>query len=95
MIKSNKLFAFIGNALWILNPFLIFIVLFKEKLQLNIGMAWLGKFHPLFLHFPIVLSICIGLYLIFSPSEKLSRTIEQQVLLSNAFIAVIVLIPIQ
>jgi hypothetical protein len=92
MIKSNKLFAFIGNALWILNPFLIFIVLFKEKLQLNIGMAWLGKFHPLFLHFPIVLSICIGLYLIFSPSEKLSRTIEQQVLLSNAFIAVIVAI---
>ncbi|MFY7693993.1 MAG: chitobiase/beta-hexosaminidase C-terminal domain-containing protein [Sediminibacterium sp.] len=92
MTKSNKLFAFIGNALWILNPFLVFIVLFKEKLTLHIGMAWIGKFHPLFLHFPIVLSICIGLYLVFTPAGKLTKAIEQQVLLSNAFIAVIVAI---
>lgn len=92
MTKSNKLFGFIGNALWVLNPFLVFIVLFKEKLTLNVGMTWMGKFHPLFLHFPIVLSIGIGLYLVFTPAGKLSKAIEQQVLLSNAFIAVLVAI---
>jgi mono/diheme cytochrome c family protein len=92
MTKSNKLFAFLGNALWVLNPFLVFIVLFKEKLTLHIGMAWMGKFHPLFLHFPIVLSICIGLYLVFVPAGKLAKVIEQQVLLTNAFIAVLVAI---
>ena len=89
MTKSNKLFGFIGNALWVLNPFLVFIVLFKEKLTLNVGMTWMGKFHPLFLHFPIVLSIGIGLYLVFTPAGKLSKAKEQQVLLSNAFSAVL------
>ena len=92
MTKSNKLFAFLGNALWVLNPFLVFIVLFKEKLTLHIGMVWMGKFHPLFLHFPIVLSICIGLYLVFISAGKLAKVIEQQVLLTNAFISVLVAI---
>ena len=91
-MKSTKVFAFIGNALWILNPFLIFIVVFKENLHLNIGMAWMGKFHPLLLHFPIVLSIVIALYLIFTPAGKITKNIEQPVLLINALMAVLVAI---
>jgi mono/diheme cytochrome c family protein/uncharacterized membrane protein len=91
-MKSTKVFAFIGNALWILNPFLIFIVVFKENLHLNIGMAWMGKIHPLLLHFPIVLSIVIALYLIFTPAGKITKNIEQPVLLINALMAVLVAI---
>ena len=91
-MKSRKVFAFIGNALWILNPFLIFIVVFKENLHLNIGMAWMGKFHPLLLHFPIVLSIVIALYLIFTPAGKITKNIEQPILLINALMAVLVAI---
>ena len=91
-MKSRKVFAFIGNALWILNPFLIFIVVFKENLHLNIGMAWMGKFHPLLLHFPIVLSILIALYFIFTPAGKITKNIEQPVLLINALMAVLVAI---
>jgi len=91
-MKSTKVFAFIGNALWILNPFLIFIVVFKENLHLNIGMAWMGKFHPLLLHFPIVLSIVIALYLIFTPAGKITKNIEQPILLINALMAVLVAI---
>jgi mono/diheme cytochrome c family protein/uncharacterized membrane protein len=91
-MKSTKVFAFIGNALWILNPFLIFIVVFKENLHLNIGMAWMGKFHPLLLHFPIVLSILIALYFIFTPAGKITKNIEQPVLLINALMAVLVAI---
>lgn len=91
-MKSTKVFAFTGNALWILNPFLIFIVVFKENLHLNIGMAWMGKFHPLLLHFPIVLSIVIALYLIFTPAGKITKNIEQPVLLINALMAVLVAI---
>jgi uncharacterized membrane protein len=91
-MKSTKVFAFIENALWILNPFLIFIVVFKENLHLNIGMAWMGKFHPLLLHFPIVLSIVIALYLIFTPAGKITKNIEQPILLINALMAVLVAI---
>jgi uncharacterized membrane protein len=91
-MKSTKVFAFIGNVLWILNPFLIFIVVFKENLHLNIGMAWMGKFHPLLLHFPIVLSIVIALYLIFTPAGKITKNIEQPILLINALMAVLVAI---
>ncbi len=91
-MKSRKVFAFIGNALWIFNPFLIFIVVFKENLHLNIGMAWMGKFHPLLLHFPIVLSIVIALYLIFTPAGKITKKIEQPILLINALMAVLVAI---
>ena len=91
-MKLTKVFAFIGNALWILNPFLIFIVVFKENLHLNIGMAWMGKFHPLLLHFPIVLSIVIALYLIFTTAGKITKNIEQPVLLINALMAVLVAI---
>ena len=91
-MKSTKVFAFIGSALWILNPFLIFIVVFKENLHLNIGMAWMGKFHPLLLHFPIVLSIVIALYLIFTPAGKITKNIEQPILLINALMAVLVAI---
>ncbi len=91
-MKSTKVFAFIGYALWILNPFLIFIVVFKENLHLNIGMAWMGKFHPLLLHFPIVLSILIALYFIFTPAGKITKNIEQPVLLINALMAVLVAI---
>lgn len=89
-MKPNKVFAFIGSALWILNPFLLFIAFFKESIQMNIGMAWIGKFHPLLLHFPLVFGILIGLYLLFIPAGKLARTIEQPVLLINALLAVIV-----
>ena len=92
MMKPNKVFAFIGSALWILNPFLLFITFFKESIQMNIGMSWMGKFHPLLLHFPLVFGILIGLYLLFIPAGKLARTIEQPILLINAFFAVIVAI---
>ena len=74
MMKPNKVFAFIGSALWILNPFLLFITFFKESIQMNIGMSWMGKFHPLLLHFPLVFGILIGLYLLFIPAGKLART---------------------
>lgn len=89
-MKPNKVFAFIVSVLWILNPFLLFIAFFKESIQMNIGMAWIGKFHPLLLHFPLVFGILIGLYLLFIPAGKLARTIEQPVLLINALLAVIV-----
>lgn len=89
-MKPSKVFAFIGSVLWILNPFLLFIAFFKESIQMNMGMAWIGKFHPLLLHFPLVFGILIGLYLLFIPAGKLVRTTEQPVLLINALLTVIV-----
>lgn len=91
-MKPNKVFAFIGSTLWILNPFLIFIALFKDAIQMNLGMEWMGKFHPLLLHFPLVFGILIAMYLLFIPAGKLARAIEEPILLINALFAVLVAI---
>lgn len=91
-MKPNKVFAYIGSALWILNPFLVFIAIFKDAIDTSIGMVWLGKFHPLLLHFPLVFGILIGLYLVFVPAGKIASTIEQPVLLINALLSVLVAI---
>ncbi|MEM9143851.1 MAG: c-type cytochrome domain-containing protein, partial [Bacteroidota bacterium] len=38
-----------------LTVFLIFCLVFESFMQLPMGIAWMGKWHPLLLHFPIVL----------------------------------------
>jgi len=61
-MNLKKWTGFVNNALWVLNPFLILIAFFNEKLKLGMYLEWFGKMHPLFLHFPIVLGILLGIY---------------------------------
>ena len=52
------------NALWILNPFLGIIAYYHQEINFGIYFQWLGKMHPMLLHFPIVLGLGVAVALI-------------------------------
>lgn len=91
-MKLKKVISYLYYALWVLNPFLLFIALFNDKLILGIYMEWLGKMHPLFLHFPIVIGIFICLYFILDKKNGLDEKIMHATLVANAFLSSIVCI---
>lgn len=47
--------GYIGNFLFVLNVFIIFLFVFENKLIIPQWLQPLGRMHPLILHFPIVL----------------------------------------
>lgn len=53
-MKEN-LRGYIGNFLFALNVFIVFLLLFENKLIVPTWLQPLGRLHPLVLHFPIVL----------------------------------------
>ena len=69
-MKGNKWMSVFNNALWILNPFLLIIAYFDAQIQFGIYFRWLGKMHPLLLHFPIVLGTIIALYYILDKKKQ-------------------------
>ena len=91
-MNLKKWTGFANNALWVLNPFLLLIAIFNDKLKLGIYLEWLGKMHPLFLHFPIVLGILIGLYYIVDKKGSVDSNKLHPILVGNAFLASIVAI---
>lgn len=91
-MRGKSIYYYIGASLWILNPFLVFISLLKDQIKLGTFFTWFGKMHPLLLHFPIVLSIFIGIYLIAFNQKRVDKDNEQKILLINAFLAVLVAI---
>ncbi len=91
-MRLNKLSAYALNALWLLNPFLLLIALFNEKLKLGIYLEWLGKMHPLFLHFPIVLGTLIGIYYLVDKKNSVDEKNVHAILVGNAFLSSMVAI---
>jgi len=91
-MNLKKWTGFVNNALWVLNPFLLLIAIFNDKLKLSLYLEWLGKMHPLFLHFPIVLGIFIGIYYLVDKKDRLASNILHPILVGNAFLASIVAI---
>ena len=61
-MHSKKVFQIQEAALWLLNPLLIVLSFYNEKIEPGLFLQWLGKMHPLLLHFPIVLGILIVVY---------------------------------
>lgn len=89
-MKSQKILSYIIGLLWLLNPFLVFIAVFDHQLQLSGFVLWLGKLHPLLLHFPIVSGILIAGYFIFIHENRFDKFTEKLVLSINALLSVIV-----
>ena len=91
-MQENKWMSYCKNGLWILNPFLAVIAYYHEKISFNVYFQWLGKMHPMVLHFPIVLGCIMGSYLLFT--KKLNKHIALVHIGSivNAFLASIVAI---
>jgi uncharacterized membrane protein len=46
---------YIGNFLFVLNVFVVFLLIFESKLVVPVWLQPFGRMHPLILHFPIVL----------------------------------------
>ncbi len=76
--------------MWILNPFILILAIFLDKIQPGLFLQWLGKFHPLMLHFPIAFGILIIIYFLFFQHRRIPRETEKLVLAVNAIIASVV-----
>lgn len=54
-MKSKSLSLILNYAIYVLTILLVFFVVFEKYLELPRLIGWLGRWHPLLLHFPIVL----------------------------------------
>ncbi len=81
-----------NNALWVLNPFLLLIAFFSDKLKLGVYLEWLGKMHPLLLHFPVVLGTLIGIYFLLDKKNSIDENKLYAGLVGNAFLSSVVAI---
>ena len=91
-MQENKWMSYCKNVLWILNPFLIVVAYYQEKINFNFYFQWLGKMHPMVLHFPIVLGYILSGYLLFTKKLNKHFDLVQIGSIVNAFLASIVAI---
>ena len=89
-MHSKKVFQIQEAALWLLNPLLIVLSFYNEKIEPGLFLQWLGKMHPLLLHFPIVLGILIVVYFLGFEKKRLPTSIEKLALSTNALLTTIV-----
>jgi len=89
-MNITRAYTFLDFCLWILNPFLIVLLVFEQNINVGIILQWTGKMHPLFLHFPIVFGIVIALYYLFF--DRIKVELDRLFLAINAIFAVVVAI---
>ena len=89
-MKKTKIYHRLDLCLWIINPFLIALVIFEEKIEIGLFFQWMGKMHPLALHFPIVFGILIATYFVFFSKNRFQPETEKIALALNALIASVV-----
>ena len=75
------------SLLWLINPLLMVLAIFNDSTKFPELIQWLGKLHPLFLHFPIVIGLAIVVYLVFFQEKKLHPTTEKLLFIGNALLA--------
>jgi len=83
----KKVSEILDLSLWIINPLLIVLAIFDHKIQPGLFFQWLGKFHPLALHFPIVFGFLIFIYFIFFQHKRIPLESEKLLLAINALLA--------
>jgi hypothetical protein len=89
-MKKIKLLTIIENLLWIINPCLIVLCIFSNQLHIGRMLSWLGQWHPVILHFPIVIGICISCYLLANFKPSIKEEIEKYLFTFNALFASLV-----
>lgn len=89
-MQVNKINKWGEGLLWLLNPILIILAIYIDSSKSNRGIEWLGKLHPLLLHFPIVLGIVIVFYLVFLSHKRLELDLEKLLFTGNAVLATLV-----
>ncbi len=85
MVKTVKN-SWVDSTVMALSVFLIFCLLFESYIELPPMVAWIGRWHPLVLHFPIVLLlICIFLGL---TGQKIPRKLLALAVLTSLITAI-------
>jgi hypothetical protein len=87
MMSEKKIYQVLDFCLWILNPLLIVLAIFSHKIQPGLFLQWMGKFHPLVLHFPIVFGMVISIWLFFGQHTKIHIDTQKLLLAANALFA--------
>jgi len=90
-MKVNRQ-GYVGNILFALNLFVIFILLFESKLVVPQWLQPMGRMHPVLLHFPIVLLLLAVVLEFFSfkksyRSEKFYQSLTSYVWLAGVLSA--------
>jgi len=91
-MSEKKIYHILEMCLWILIPFMLFLAIFNHEIQPGRFLQWLGKLHPLALHFPVVFGILISIYFLFFQQQRIPVNTEKLLLAINAVIASIVAI---
>lgn len=89
-MNKTKVYNLIDLSLWIINPLLIVAIIFGQRIETGLLLQWIGKMHPVALHFPIVFGILIAIYFIFFSKHRFKFEIEKIVLATNALFASVV-----
>ncbi len=89
-MNKEKVFHLLDLSLWIINPILLVAIIFGQQIETGLFLQWLGKMHPLALHFPIVFGITIAIYLIFFSKHRFELQIEKLIVATNALFASVV-----
>ncbi len=86
-MSEKKIYQILELCLWVLNPLILILALFNQKVQPGLFLQWIGKFHPLVLHFPVVFGLLITIYFLFFQKRRFQPDTEKLLLAINAFIA--------
>lgn len=86
-INSQSL---LENLLWVINPCLLLLSIFSNKLHIGPWLSWMGQWHPIVLHFPIVLGILIGLYILVNYTPNIEAGFERKIFIIHALLASVV-----
>ena len=89
-MRSKKVYQIQEATLWLLNPLLVILSIYSEKIEPGLFFQWLGKMHPLLLHFPIVIGVLIVTYLVAFQHNRLPLAFEKIALSTNALLTSIV-----
>jgi hypothetical protein len=92
MMSEKKIYQILDFCLWILNPLLIVLAVFDQRVLPGLFLQWMGKFHPLALHFPIVFGILISIWFLFFQNRRIPVDTEKLLLAVNALFASVVAI---
>ncbi len=89
--------GFTENALFALNIFIVFLLIFGEKIAVPYWLQPLGRLHPMILHFPIVLLLLAMLLEFFRfkesyTGEKLYQNFTTGLLLTGVLLAAVTVI---
>lgn len=89
-MSEKKIYQILDLCLWIINPLLVVLAVFDQRVFPGLFLQWMGKFHPLALHFPIVFGFLISIYFLFFQNRRISTATEKLLLAINAIFATVV-----